>query len=103
MKKVISFIVLLSFVLLGLGTAQALDTKYENRQGYDNTQGYKVVSGYNNLIPYHMFFAEYAPKPETIQVQGTTRFGSVIQAEIPIHQKEQKINGNLKRVDGLVK
>lgn len=103
MKYLIVLVALLSFVVVGVGTTYALDTKYENRQGYDNTQGYKVISGYKNRIPYYMFFAEYAPVPETIKVQKTNSFGQVIQAELPINQAEEKIKTPLKRLDDGVK
>jgi len=79
------YLILLS-VCLGFGSnALALDTHYNNKEGY------KVVDGYNNKIPYAAFFKEHKPNPEVIKVQKTTKFGNVIQAEIPIHQTEQNV------------
>lgn len=80
---------LLSFSVLGIGTAVALDTKYDNSQSYDQT--WYVESGYDNQIPYKAFFMELAPTPEKIKVQRTTKFGQVIQAEIPINQTEENV------------
>lgn len=64
---------------------------YDNKQGYDNKSGYENKIGYNNKTSYRSFFKEHKPNPEVIKIQKTTKFGSVIQTEVPVHQTEENV------------
>ena len=86
MKKMLIMMLLTVFVLSG--NVFALNTFYENQQGYD------VNMGYNNKIPYKAFFDvdnPNSPKPENKNVQKYDRFGNVIQAVVPVNERETKV------------
>lgn len=79
MKKLLMILMILSFVCLGLGNANALETYYKNNQGY------------NNNIPYSAFFNGHSPKPAKIKIQKITKSGKAIQAVVPVNQAEEKV------------
>lgn len=78
MKKTVLCVAVLSFIFLGFGSANALNTYYDNSQIY------------NNKIPYSAFFNGHSPKPEKIKVQKSVN-GKVVQAIVPVNEKEQDV------------
>ncbi len=83
MKRILLTVLLAVFVLST--NAFALNTLYSNKMGYDNR------TGYQNNIPYKAFFNGKSPKPETINVQASDGKGRVVQAVVPVNEKEVKV------------
>lgn len=79
MRRMLILLTFFGFSLLCLGShANALDTKYNNKQVYQNK------------IPYRMLFKQDL-KPGPIKVQKMTRSGKSIQAILPLNSKDENI------------
>ena len=94
MRKLFVVLVFLTLFIFS-GNAFALRSLYDNKGGYKNKGGYNNQIGYkqipyNNQIPYKEFF-DVSEQPELKKVQKYSKTGKVVQAVVPVNEKEEQV------------